>query len=97
MNTHAERIANSRLAGRSPFSRFTAWVNAKREARRARRIEEETIEFLWAMAPELRDDIGVDIGKFAEPQMLAHQNPHVLTAPAVSQPSSKPSRRRRRS
>ena len=39
MNTHAERIVHSRLASRSPFGRFTAWVNARREARRARRID----------------------------------------------------------
>lgn len=97
MNTHAQRIANSRLAGRSPFRRFTAWVNIKREARRARRIEEETIEFLRAMTPELRDDIGVDIGKFNEPQMFAKQNPHVLAASAFIQPRSQPSGRRKRS
>lgn len=95
MSTHAERIAYSRLAGRSPLSRFTAWVNAKREARRARRIEEETIEFLRAMGPELRDDIGVDIGKLAESNpMPASQNPYVLATLAVSLPPSQSSKRR---
>jgi hypothetical protein len=97
MTTHAQRVANSRLAGRSPFCRFAAWVNAKREARRARRLEEETIEFLRAIGPELRHDIGVDISKFGEPQMFARQNPHVLAPLAFTQPRSQPSGRRKRS
>jgi hypothetical protein len=98
MNTHTERIANARLAGRSPLGRLAAWVNAKRQARRARRIEEETIEFLRAMGPELRNDIGVDIGKLGEPnQILANQNPHVLATLTVSQPSSQSFGRRKKS
>jgi hypothetical protein len=98
MNTHAERIVHSRLASRSPFGRFTAWVNARREARRVRRIEEESIEFLRAMGPKLRDDIGVDIENLGgSDQMLANRNPHALAPWAVSESPSHSSGRRKRS
>ena len=98
MNTHAERVAHSRLASRSPFSRLTAWVGAKREARRARRIEEETMEFLRLMTPKLRDDIGVDFGKLAESrETLVDRTPHVLAALAVSASPSESSRGREKS
>ena len=89
MNTHV----HSRLASRSPFGRFTAWVNARREARRARRIEEESIEFLRAMGPKLRDDIGVDIENFGG----SDRNSHALAPWEVSQSPSHSSGRRKRS
>jgi len=96
MNT--QRIVHSRLASLSPFGRFTAWVNARREARRARRIEEESIEFLRAMGPKLRDDIGIDIKNLGgSDQMLANRNPHALAPWTVSQSPSRSSGRRKRS
>jgi hypothetical protein len=98
MNTHAERIVHSRLASRAPFSWLTTWVNARWEARRARRFEEETMEFLRLMTPKLRDDIGVDFGKLAESrETLADRTPHVLAALAVSASPSESSRGRENS
>jgi hypothetical protein len=50
------------------------------------------------MTPALRDDIGVDLGKLTQSHhTLAHQNPHVLAAMAVSQPARRRSRPRKRS
>jgi hypothetical protein len=73
-------------------------VNARRQARQARRIEEEAIDFLRAMGPGLRDDIGFDIDKLAGSNpMLAKQNPHVLAAMVVTPLPSEPSRRSKRS
>ncbi len=84
MNTHVERQISSHLSGLSPLSRLTAWVNAKWEARRARRSEEEAVDLLRAMEPKLLDDIGVDITKLgqAEPVVIL-RNPHVIATLAL--------------
>lgn len=58
MNTHADR------SNLTPIGRVAAWVGTKLRARRARRLEEETVACLSAMDAKLLNDIGVGIGKF---------------------------------
>jgi phosphoribosylamine-glycine ligase len=57
MNTHADR------SNLTPLGRVATWVGTKLRARRARRLEEETVACLSTMDSRLRNDIGVAIGK----------------------------------
>lgn len=91
MNAHVERLVSTGRSGLTPLSKFAAWMNAKWEARRARRTQEEAIDFLRAMEPKLLEDIGVDINKLGKPApVIALQNPHVIATVALSSsPSSR--------
>jgi uncharacterized protein YjiS (DUF1127 family) len=66
MNTHADRPLARSHSNSTPLGRFAVWVAAKLRARRARRLEEETVACLSAMDTRLLNDIGVDIGKLSE-------------------------------
>jgi hypothetical protein len=57
MMTHAKRTF--------PLSKLAIWVSTKWRARRARRIEEETLLSLSALEPKLLNDIGLDIGNLS--------------------------------
>ena len=66
MNAHAHRpLVNRRSKPRS-LGRFTAWVNARWQARRVRRLEEETVVYLSTMDARLINDIGMDIDRLGE-------------------------------
>jgi uncharacterized protein YjiS (DUF1127 family) len=73
MNTHANR-PRAHHPSLSPMGRVAAWVSTKWRARRAHRLEEETVACLSAMDTKLLNDIGMDIGKLGE---LTRENPHV--------------------
>ncbi|WP_162918865.1 hypothetical protein [Taklimakanibacter deserti] len=66
MNAHAHRPLTRRPSSPKPLGRFAAWVNTKWRARRARRLEEETMACLSAMDAKLLNDIGMDIGKLGD-------------------------------
>jgi hypothetical protein len=66
MNTHAHRPLARRQANLTPLGRFAAWVNTRWQARRARRLEEETVACLSTMDVKLLNDIGVDFGKLGD-------------------------------
>lgn len=53
----------------SPFGKIARWMNARRDARRARQDEETAVDLLRMMGPDLVNDIGVDITRLgpAEP------------------------------
>ncbi|MGE0239549.1 MAG: hypothetical protein AB7F09_04735 [Parvibaculaceae bacterium] len=74
MNAHAHRPLTRHLSGTKPLGRFAAWVNAKRRARRARRLQEETVVCLSAMDAKLANDIGMDIDRLSE---IAPETPDV--------------------
>ncbi len=70
MNIHAERhLASHR---HRPFGRVAAWVGARLRARRARRMEEQTLVCLSTIEPKLLNDIGADMSSLNE------RNPHVV-------------------
>jgi hypothetical protein len=84
MNAHANHS--------SPMlARFATWVNTKWQARRARRLEEETVVYLSAMDAKLMNDIGMDIDRLGE---LTHQRPDAANEnePASSRHSSRDKR-----
>lgn len=85
MNAHANRPLASHHSRLTPLGKLTAWVITKCRARRARRLEEETVACLSAMDSKLLNDIGVDIGKLGE---LTTQTPDVH-APTPSQHSNR--------
>jgi hypothetical protein len=66
MNTHAHRPLSRQQESLSPLGKFTAWVNTKWQAHRARRREEETVACLSGMDIKLLNDIGMDLGKLEE-------------------------------
>lgn len=66
MNAHAHRPLARQQESLSPLGKFTAWVNTKWQARRARRREEETVACLSAMDMKLLNDIGMDLDKLDE-------------------------------
>jgi hypothetical protein len=66
MNAHAHRPLARRQANATPLGRLASWVNTKWQARRARRIEEETVACLSTMDVKLLNDIGVDFGKLGD-------------------------------
>jgi hypothetical protein len=82
MNAHANHSSSTALA------RLTAWVNARWRARRARRLEEETIVCLSAMDSKLINDIGMGIDRLDELTPRTDNR---------SRPRSRPSRRDKRS
>jgi hypothetical protein len=93
MNAHAHRPLARRRSRHSPLGRFAAWVNTKWQARRARRLEEQTVVYLSAMDSKLLNDIGMDATTLAD---LAKEPPTSLeTADIGALPQS--SRRRIRS
>jgi uncharacterized protein YjiS (DUF1127 family) len=60
MNAHTDHPNLTSLG------RFTAWVNAKWQAHRARRLEEETVVCLSEMDARLINDIGMDVDRLCE-------------------------------
>jgi hypothetical protein len=66
MNAHAHRPLVSRRSRPRTLGRFTAWVNARWQARRVRRLEEETVVYLSTMDAKLINDIGMDIDRLSE-------------------------------
>ena len=78
MNAHAHRPLAGRHANPSSLGKLAAWVNARWQARRARRLEEETVVCLSTLDAKLINDIGVDIDRLSEltPRMrdAANQN-----------------------
>jgi hypothetical protein len=81
MNAHAHRPLARRQSRYSPLGRFAAWVNTKRQARRARRLEEETVVYLSAMDTKLLNDIGMDAGTLTDlaKEPSSADTTHVLT------------------
>lgn len=92
MNAHAHRPLARRHSSPKPLGRFATWVNTKWQARRARRLEEETVACLSAMDARLLNDIGVDISKLGE---LSDEPSNV--APATILPLPQLQSRRKRS
>jgi hypothetical protein len=92
MNAHAHRPFVRRQPQHSPLERLATWVNTKWEARRARRLEEETVVYLSAMDTKLLNDIGMDVETLAD---LTSKPSTAETAKIVQLP--RPSRRRTRS
>jgi hypothetical protein len=92
MNAHAHRPLARRHPRHSPLVRFTAWVNTKWRAHRARRLEEETVVYLSAMDSKLLNDIGMDAATLAD---LTKEPAPANTANIVVLP--RPSDRRERS
>jgi hypothetical protein len=64
MNIHAEHRHASQQTG--PFGRLAARVSAIWQARRARRMEEETVVCLSTIEPRLLHDIGIETGTLYE-------------------------------
>jgi hypothetical protein len=91
MNAHAHRPLARRQSRHSPLGKFAAWVNTRWQARRIRRLEEETVVYLSAMDTKLLNDIGMDIGTLAD---LANEHSSVDTANVVTL-SQAPNRRNR--
>jgi hypothetical protein len=91
MNAHAHRPLARRPSRHSPLGRLTAWVNTKWLARRARRLEEETVVYLSTMDSKLLNDIGMDIGTLAD---LAEEPTSVNAANIVTLPRSSDRRKR---
>lgn len=91
MNAHAHRPLARRHSSPKPLGRFATWVNTKWQARRARRLEEETVACLSAMDARLLNDIGVDISKLGD----LSDEPPCVTPATILPPSQLPSRRRR--
>jgi hypothetical protein len=90
MNAHAHRPLAHTQSRHSPLGRFAAWVNTKWQARRARRLEEETVVYLCTMDSKLLNDIGMDIGTLAD---LA-KGPSVDAANVLPLPRSSDRRKR---
>jgi uncharacterized protein YjiS (DUF1127 family) len=82
MNTQAERLTSrrdARVFGFTYLRKFAAWMELKREARRARRHEMALRDTLKAMSPDLLDDIGVALDADGDPVLeFANQNPFVV-------------------
>jgi uncharacterized protein YjiS (DUF1127 family) len=91
MNAHAHRPLVRRQSRHSPLERFADWVNTKWQARRARRLEEETVVYLSAMDTKLLNDIGMDVGTLAN---LAGKPSTAETAKIVPLPRSSDRRTR---
>lgn len=66
MNARAHRPFARRDSSHTPLGRFAAWVNTRWQARRARRLEEETVACLSTMDTKLLNDIGMDIGTLSD-------------------------------
>lgn len=66
-------------SGLSPLSKFTRWVNARRDARRARQGEEMAVDLLRTMGPKLVNDIGVDITKLGPPEPPERKMQEIVT------------------
>jgi hypothetical protein len=90
MNTQAERLTSCRDAhvfGFAFLTKLAAWIELKRDARRARRHEMELREMLRTMSPELLKDIGVAFDANGDPAFeLASQNAHVIATKILDQP-----------
>ena len=91
MNAHAHRPLARHRPKHSPLGRFTAWVNTKWQAHRARRIEEETVVYLSAMDSKLLNDIGMDASTLAD---LAKDPASVTSAEIVTLPLTLERRKR---
>jgi hypothetical protein len=91
MNAHAHRPLARGQPKHSPLGKFTAWVNTRWQARRARRLEEETVVYLSAMDTKLLNDIGMDIGTLAD---LASEPASVDAANVVKLAQSSDRRKR---
>ncbi len=92
MNAHAHRPLARHQPRHSPLGKFADWVNTKWQARRARRLEEETVVYLSAMDTKLLNDIGMDIGTLTD---LASEPSSGEVTNVVTLPKS--SNRRKRS
>jgi hypothetical protein len=92
MNAYAHRRLARRQPRHSPLGKFADWVNTKWQARRARRLEEETVVYLNAMDSKLLNDIGMDIGTLTDraSEPSSEEATNIVTLP-------KPSTRRQRS
>ena len=90
MNTQAERLTSRREArvfGFAYLTQLAAWIELKREARRARRHEMELREMLKAMSPKLLNDIGISLDANGDPMLaLPKQNAHVVVAKILNRP-----------
>jgi hypothetical protein len=64
MNIHAEHRHAAQQTG--PFGRLAARISAIWQARRARRMEEETVVCLSTIQPRLLNDIGIETGTLYE-------------------------------
>jgi hypothetical protein len=90
MNTRAHHPLLRRHSSPTCMGKFAVWLSRKLQARRDRRLEEETVVCLSAMDTKLVNDIGVDIGKLDE---LAHE--HTKPNAAAVAPTRHPDRRNR--
>ena len=91
MNAHTSRPFARPHSAQTPLGRVAAWVGRRWRARRARRLEEETVACLSTMDSKLLNDIGVELGKLDE---LSGERPQVKAADAP-RPSRHAIRRRR--
>ncbi len=91
MNAHAHRPLTRRQPRHSPLGKFADWVNTKWQARRARRLEEETVVYLSAMDTKLLNDIGMDIGTLTD---LANEPSSIDATNVVALPRSSKWRKR---
>jgi hypothetical protein len=91
MNAQTSRPFVRQPSAQTPLSRVAAWVGRRLRARRARRLEEETVVCLSGMDTKLLNDIGVELGKLDE---LSGERPPVKSAGAA-RPTRHAIRRRR--
>lgn len=66
-------------SGLSPFSKFARWVNDRREARRARQNEENAVDVLRTMGPQLINDIGMDITRLGQSEPPERRMQDIVT------------------
>jgi hypothetical protein len=66
MNSRMDRPLAGHRSCPGSLGRLAAWVNAKWRARRARRLEEETVVCLSTMDAKLIHDIGMDVDRLSE-------------------------------
>lgn len=91
MNAHIGRPFVRQPLAQTSLNRVAAWVGRRLRARRARRLEEETVACLSGMDTKLLNDIGVALGKLDE---LSGERPQVKSA-ETPRPTRHAIRRRR--